>query len=328
MLENHYWDTNQNGTFDPSTDYWVMNLAFQPYRQQWVNQVQAARTSTFLFEGIYFDFLDGNLPLGDRNPNNGNAQDGFTALCDEFRLQFNGAGNEFLIATEGQNEHLVRAGGSLGAIHVNDVITVVEDPMRGYELLTNPHPIGAYVLRRHAKAFHAFNVAMPSYRQGGVAMAALAGYAHGSLPTATFATDAINRPWLSDPAAARALTQTIEEGLFRRIFAAELETDPDPAWTDPSVVAIYELTGGAKLTLTEAWVVQKTICDLFWWFGGRAPTATELADLSGRTRCNAIGLYAAMTEVREQFRGTAVVPLTRAQFRAAVQAVFPLYPQI
>jgi len=330
QLEGLWWDMGgDGGPFEPSEDYWAVNLSSAPYRAEWVSEVQVSRNATFPFEGVYFDFLDGKLRLDDRNPNNGNARQGFVDLCDEFRLAFNGEDkdNDFIMATEGQNDVLVSSGGSLGAISLNRAADAVLDPMGVHEILTHAHPIGAYLLRRNAKGFHNFRINAAGEQQFGMAQSAVNGYARGLLPTMAFHADALNRPWLKDPAATRASTQTIEEGLYRRIFDVQFKTDPDPLWAQSDTVALYTLSG-TTMPITETWVVLKAVCDYYWWFGGRAPTTSELADLAGRTSCNAISLYAAMTEVREHFRLNPGVPITRSAFRASVQLVFPLYPLI
>jgi hypothetical protein len=126
----------------------------------------------------------------------------------------------------------------------------------------------------------------------------------------------------------RALVQAAEEGLYWLFHSVRPYTDPHSLWDDPEVLRLYEVDG-AVVARCKDWFVKKLVCDLYWQFGGRAPSALEFNDLVSRTTCTTVGAYAAMSEIRQLFQqnpSPATAIQTRWQARAAIVALFPEYP--
>ena len=271
------------------------------------------------------------MRLDDRNPLNGDAAAGYVDLVDAFQQAFGpqqqGA-QDFLIAGEGSSVFLTNAGNALAAIHLVEPGLLDADPIGGNASLAFAHPIGTHLIADQCLLSSASEHGMPAWHQGQHYMSRLADLIQGATPTLATIGFFPWKPLFDHPASRRALVQIAEEGLYWRLHAVRPHTDPHPLWDDPQTLRLYEVDG-AVVAGTKDWFVRKLVCDLYWHFGGRAPSRTEFDDLVGRTGCNFLSVYAATCEVRQSFQQAPTPPAqvqTRSAARAAITALFPEYP--
>jgi hypothetical protein len=327
-LAARFWDGDADGACcaDPS-DAWIVNPASATYRSHLVGEIAASRSQVLPVDGVYIDFIKGNIGYDDRNQATGDVLDGYAALLGEIRATLQPQ-EELLFGGEGSSAALVEAGTGFGTLHIVPPGQLEQDPSAQFRPIAFAHPIGTYFLTDACRLAPTSEFPLPGWHQTQHAMSRLSSLIQGGLPTAAGLG---LRAWASlsfRGDSRRALVQIAEEGLYWRLHGVRLVSDPDPLWSDPTTLRLFEIDG-AVVARTKDWFVEKTVCDLYWWFGGRAPTQAELDDLAARTTCSFLGVFAATCEVREKFQ-LAPTPenlvQTREQARADILLVFPEYP--
>lgn len=331
-ISYRFWDADSDGSCceDPE-DFWLMNPTSALHRAFVEAEISASRAATFSFDGIYLDFLKANFGQDERNPATGDVLDGVTSYVAELETLFGPmlpGEREFLIGTEGTSVPLVERGVGFAATHIILPGTLEVDPTGGFRPLAFSHPMGSHLILDECMTAVQGELGYPAWHQGQFFMTRLAALIQGVVPTGVVMS---RGAWFAPTFALetkRSLVQIAEEGLYWRLHGVKPWTDPHALWSDPETLRVYQIDG-APVARTKDWFVKKLVCDLYWQFGGRAPTQMELDQLAGSTRADFLGVFAAACAVRALFQGSPTPQAevqTRSTARAAILAVFPEYP--
>ncbi len=323
------WDSDKSGDCeDDPLDYWNLNVDFQPYRAFILGEVQAGIANTFPFDGIFFDFMKPNVPLDDRNLLTGDPTDGYVKLVQEFSAAMGGQPNGFAFSGEDVSAFLVNAGNFLGLVHRTPPGSLGADPLNAFSPFHLQHPLGYHILAEQSRFMATLDLGSPTVHPAQHWMVRLPMLIGGTIPTAGAELFFGFPPASLGPESLRILQQIAEDGWYWGLHHVHPWTDPSPLWDDSQTLRVYEVDG-LPVARTKDWFVRKLVCDLYWGYGGRAPSQAELDDLAGRTGCNILGVFAAFSEVRAKFQKNPTPPSqieTRPQARQAILAVFPAYP--
>jgi len=323
------WDSDKSGNCeDNPLDYWNMNVDFQPYRAFILGEVQNGIANTFPFDGIFFDFMKPNIPLDDRNLLTGDPTDGYVKLVQEFSAALGGQPNGFAFSGEDVTAFLVNAGNFLALVHRTPPGSLGTDPLNAFSPFHLQHPLGYHLLAEQSRFMATLDLGSPTAHPAQHWMVRLPMLIGGTIPTAGAELFFGFLPASLGPESFRILQQIAENGWYWGLHHVHPWTDPSPLWDDPGTLRVYEVDG-LPVARTQDWFVRKLVCDLYWGYGGRAPSQAELDNLAGRTGCNILGVFAAFSEVRAKFQKNPTPPSqiqTRPQARQAILAVFPAYP--
>ncbi|MFO0983537.1 MAG: hypothetical protein U1E76_17705 [Planctomycetota bacterium] len=322
-----FWDANGSGVMgDDPSDYWNVNLWSAPYRSYVTQELLDAQQASASFDAIYLDFCKANLDLRDRNLETGDATDGFGALAAELRSAF--AANPLLtLGGEASSLTLVNHGTSFSAEMLQAPGDLERDPAIAYTPATS-HPISAYLMRGAVTSFSALDLGAPAMYQRSHYESRLIGSRLGLLPTYAAQGHEGYFHMYHNAESLRAARILVEEGAYLKSHGLAPRLAPDAGWTAPDTAFVYQ-TSGAPVILTKGQVLRKLICDLYWHFGGRAPSAAEFDSLAAITAFNPTAIDAATCQVRAHFQANPTADdqiETREVALGKILQVFPEYP--